>query len=452
MYDLLKYKTSLQQKAKDMLEKSDSAHLNFTTTSRVKIRRSKTRKDRSKKRLRYLRKKRAALRAALRAAFKEVDRNNTGSIGNRGLKRLLESLGDGDKLTDDGIIAVLGEAPDRITFNEFKALYEQRKKEEARGKQNEDDGSEVNPTPSGGGTEKVTKNEVTFTSEHVFSRKDKKPLSLLPGCTLDPHHVGIEGFRNMFEFRRKILKEEVFNNMTVAKAEKLSDEEKLKFRREFFSSKYTTGKSSKIRKLLDDKQFDLNFKTDGVWMSLQFGTKREGGGGGGRVKGGHKAEKIDMDSENKPKKPGEHDVVIGIDPGKNDMATAAVMPTRLGGKMEVVQLSTRQHIHESKRYYHQGKSRRELQGYDTGSFEKEKNEKEKEGEKEGGEKKEKNEKEKEGEKEGGGENKKAKKKEGRGKNKNEKKEEGAKLFEMMQKNPGSRSYTHEGVLEYTKYL
>ena len=202
MYDLLKYKTSLQEKAKDMLEKSDSAHLNFTTTSRVKIRRSKTRKDRSKKRLRYLRKK----RAALRAAFKEVDEDNTGSIGNRGLKRLLESLGDGDKLTDDGIIAVLGEVPDRITFNEFKALYEQRKKEEARGKQNEDDASEVNPTPSGGGTEKVTKNEVKFTSEHVFSRKDKKPLSLLPGCTLDPHHVGIEGFRNMFEFRRKILK------------------------------------------------------------------------------------------------------------------------------------------------------------------------------------------------------------------------------------------------------
>jgi hypothetical protein len=257
--------------------------------------------------------------------------------------------------------------------------------------------------------------------------------------------------------------------MTYKEVAKMSDEEKLKFRREFFS-KYTTGRSSKIRKLLDDEQFDLNFKTDGVWMSLQFGTKREGGGGGRRVKGGHKAEKIDMDSENKPKKPGEHDVVIGIDPGKNDMATAAVMPTCLGGKMEVVQLSTRQHIHESKRYYHQGKSRRELQGYDTGSFEKEKDEKEKEGEKEGGEKKEKNEKEKEGEKEGGGENKKAKKKEGRGKNKNEKKEEGekeggeknkkakkkekkeAKLFEMMQKNPGSRSYTHEGVLEYTKYL
>ncbi|GMI26583.1 hypothetical protein TrCOL_g2902, partial [Triparma columacea] len=449
MYDLLKYKTSLQEKAKDMLEKSHSAHLNFTitTTSRVKFRRSETRKDRSKKRLRYLRKK----RAALRAAFKEVDEDNTGSIGNRGLKRLLESLGDGDKLTDDGNIAVLGEAPDQITFNKFKALYEQRKKEEARGKQNEDDGSEVNPTPSGGGTEKVTKNEVTFTSEHVFSRKDKKPLSLLPGSTLAPHHVGIEGFRNMFEFRRKILQEKKVINMTYKEAQKMSDEEKLNFRLEFFS-KYTTGKSSKIRKLLDDKQFDLNFKTDGVWMSLQFGTKREGGGGGRRVKGGHKAEKIDMDSENKPKKPGKHDVVIGIDPGKNDMATAAVMPTRLGGKMEVVQLSTRQHIHESKRYDHQGKSRRELQGYDTGSFEKEKDEKEKEGEKEGGE------------------NKKAKKKEGRGKNKNEKKEEGekeggeknkkakkkekkeAKLFKMMQKNPGSRSYTHEGVLEYTKYL
>ena len=132
-----------------------------------------------------------------------------------------------------------------------------------------------------------------------------------------------------------------------------------------------------------------------------------------------------MDSENKPKKPGEHDVVIGIDPGKNDMATAAVMPTCLGGKMEVVQLSTRQHIHESKRYDHQGKSRRELQGYDTGSFEKEKNENKKAKKKEGGEK-----------------NKKAKKKE----------KKGAKLFEMMQKNPGSRSYTHEGVLEYTKYL
>ena len=67
--------------------------------------------------------------------------------------------------------------------------------------------------------------------------------------------------------------------MTLAKAEKMSDEEKLKFRREFFS-KYTTGRSSKIRKLLDDEQFDLNFKTDGVWMSLQFGTKREGSQGG----------------------------------------------------------------------------------------------------------------------------------------------------------------------------
>ena len=241
--------------------------------------------------------------------------------------------------------------------------------------------------------------------------------------------------------------------MTYKEVAKMSDDAKLKFRLEFFS-KYTTARSSKIRKLLDDEQFDLNFKTDGVWMSLQFGTKWEGGVGEGRVKGGHKAEKIDMDSENKPKKPGEHDGVVGIDPGKNDMATAVVMPTCLGGKMEVVQLSTRQHIHESKRYYHQGKSRRELQGYDTGSFEKEKNEKEKEGEKEGGEKKEKNEKEKAKKKEGGGENKKAKKKEGGEKNKKAKKKEKkeAKLFEMMQKNPGSRSYTHEGVLEYTKYL